>query len=57
MKSVQSIEGKLQALKIKLDFVLRERDMVACNEDFTKKSKELQNIREQIKLLTWVLGD
>jgi len=56
MKSVQSIESKLQALKNKLDFVLRERDMAVCNEDFIDKNRELQNIREQIKLLTWVLG-
>jgi len=57
MKSVQSIESKLQALKNKLDFVLRERDMAVCNEDFIDKNRELQNIREQIKLLTWVLGE
>ena len=57
MKTKQDIQSKIQALKSKLDFLLKQRDECRSTHMFMLKSREAHNIAEQINLLTWVLRD
>ena len=57
MKIEQDIQSKLKALKSKLDFVLKQRDECKSTHAHIIKHREATHIREQINLLTWVLGD
>ena len=57
MKTQQDIQSRLKALKSKLDFALKQRDECRSTHAYIIKQKEVNHVREQIDLITWVLKD
>lgn len=55
MKTKQDIQAKIQALKTKLNFVLKERDSVTNTNQYIDLHKQSYEISQQIYLLEWVL--
>ena len=57
MKTHQDIRSRLKTLESKLDFALKQRDECISTHDYIIKHREVNYVREQINLLTWVLKD
>ena len=57
MKTQQDIRSRLKVLEGKLDFALKQRDECRSTHDYIIKHREANHVREQVKLLTWVLRD
>ncbi len=57
MKTQQSIRSRLKALESGLDFALKQRDECISTHDYIIKHREVNRLREQINLLTWILKD
>ena len=57
MKTQQDIRSRLKALESKLDFTLKQRDECRSAHAYAIKHREADHVREQVKLLTWVLKD
>ena len=57
MKTQQDIRARLKALESYLDFAIKQRDECISTHAYTIKQKEVNRVREQIDLITWVLKD
>lgn len=57
MKTKQDVQAKIQALKTKLNFVLKERDSATNTNQYLDLHKQSYEISQQIYLLEWVLED
>ena len=57
MKTQQDIQSRLKVLENKLDFALKQRDECRSTHAHIINHREVNHVREQINLLTWVLKD
>ena len=57
MKTQQDIRSRLKALERGLDFTIKQRDECRSTHDYIIKHREVNCLKEQINLLTWVLKD